>query len=191
MSWIVEHAEDADIDQPFFISEPSPLPAVAAAAAASSGSAAPSAAASSDALLFSSFPSSTPFKLVLLVRADLKMRTGKIAAQVAHAAVGTVMELQAESARERASGVSGASSSNGPVALRRWLSQGQAKVVLSIKDESEMHAIEAAARAQGIPTYIVADAGRTQVAAGSETVLAVGPAPVVVVDRVCGHLKLL
>lgn len=35
------------------------------------------------------------------------------------------------------------------------------------------------------------DAGRTQIAAGSLTVLAIGPAPVKEVDAVTGHLKLL
>jgi hypothetical protein len=36
--------------------------------------------------------------------------------------------------------------------------------------------------------YII---GRTQIAAGSKTVLAIGPAPVGAVDKITGHLKLL
>eukprot|EP00983_Pelagomonas_calceolata_P123406 1161001-Pelagomonas_calceolata.AAC.4 len=47
------------------------------------------------------------------------------------------------------------------------------------------------ATAAGLPAYIVCDAGRTQIAAGSQTVLAVGPAPKSAVDAVTGHLKLL
>lgn len=47
------------------------------------------------------------------------------------------------------------------------------------------------ASASGLPSYIVCDAGRTQIAAGSQTVLAVGPAPKSAVDAVTGHLKLL
>ena len=47
------------------------------------------------------------------------------------------------------------------------------------------------ALAAGLPAYIVCDAGRTQIAAGSQTVLAVGPAPKSVVDAITGHLKLL
>lgn len=35
------------------------------------------------------------------------------------------------------------------------------------------------------------DAGRTQIAAGSRTVLAIGPAPVRELDSITGHLKLL
>jgi peptidyl-tRNA hydrolase len=37
---------------------------------------------------------------------------------------------------------------------------------------------------------LVLDAGRTQVAAGSKTVLAVGPAPKTKIDTITGNLKL-
>jgi PTH2 family peptidyl-tRNA hydrolase len=43
----------------------------------------------------------------------------------------------------------------------------------------------------GIPLYLVEDAGRTQIAAGSRTVLGLGPAPVRVFDGVTSHLKLM
>ena len=48
-----------------------------------------------------------------------------------------------------------------------------------------------AAEAQRLPCYLVADAGRTQVAAGSHTVLAIGPAPESVIDGITGNLRLL
>jgi peptidyl-tRNA hydrolase, PTH2 family len=38
---------------------------------------------------------------------------------------------------------------------------------------------------------VIADAGRTQIASGSLTVLGIGPAPKGVVDGVTGQLKLL
>jgi peptidyl-tRNA hydrolase len=38
-----------------------------------------------------------------------------------------------------------------------------------------MNRIKETAEHRGIPTFVVADAGRTQVQAGSKTVLAVGP----------------
>lgn len=47
------------------------------------------------------------------------------------------------------------------------------------------------ALARGLPAYIVHDAGRTQIAAGSQTVLAIGPGPKSVVDQVTGRLSLL
>jgi PTH2 family peptidyl-tRNA hydrolase len=149
---------------------------------------------------FSSLARGTPYKLVLVVRTDLGMRGGKIAAQVAHAAVGTVLDLQeaASAAGRRRSPTGDEASSpaairaaNSVAALQRWLAQGQAKVVLQIGSQAAMHTLERRAREAGLPTHIVSDAGRTQVAAGSETVLAVGPAPIQLVDAITGHLKLL
>jgi PTH2 family peptidyl-tRNA hydrolase len=51
--------------------------------------------------------------------------------------------------------------------------------------------LAAKAQAAGLMTYTVADAGRTQIAAGSHTVLAIGPAPKSEIDVVTGHLSLM
>ncbi|TVU20550.1 hypothetical protein EJB05_36764 [Eragrostis curvula] len=59
--------------------------------------------------------------------------------------------------------------------LRQWEQFGQAKIVLTCKNQQEMNRIKETAEHRGIPTFVVADAGRTQVVAGSKTVLAVGP----------------
>jgi PTH2 family peptidyl-tRNA hydrolase len=200
MNWVFEHADDVGIDEPFTLPAPVAAPAVAVAA---SPAAASIAVASADGpVRYDSFPFNTPFKLVFVVRTDLHMRSGKIAAQVAHAAVGTLMDLQ-ESAQLAASSTAssnslGASASlssihrlNSVRALNSWLSQGQAKVVVQIGSADEMHALERRAHSRGIATHIVMDAGRTQIAAGSETVCAVGPGPVELINEITGHLKLL
>lgn len=49
----------------------------------------------------------------------------------------------------------------------------------------------AQARSLGLVAEVIADAGRTQIASGSHTVLGVGPGPRSVVDGVTGGLKLL
>ncbi len=46
------------------------------------------------------------------------------------------------------------------------------------------------AREAGIIAEIIRDAGRTQIARGTTTVAAVGPAPVNMIDLLTGHLKL-
>jgi peptidyl-tRNA hydrolase, PTH2 family len=51
--------------------------------------------------------------------------------------------------------------------------------------------LERRAREKGLVTYIVEDAGRTQIAAGSKTVLAIGPAPKHMFDGITDDLKLL
>ena len=54
-----------------------------------------------------------------------------------------------------------------------------------------MIALEKDAKKKGLITSTVFDAGRTQIAAGSRTVLAIGPDPIGEIDAVTGGLKLL
>nr|CAD1824146.1 unnamed protein product [Ananas comosus var. bracteatus] len=103
------------------------------------------------------------------------MGVGKIASQCAHAATGLYAELL---------------QSNRSL-LRQWEQFGQAKIVLSCKNQQEMNKLKEAADRCGLPTHIVADAGRTQVQAGSRTVLAIGPGRKADIDSVTGKLRLL
>ncbi|XP_073305482.1 uncharacterized protein [Primulina huaijiensis] len=114
-------------------------------------------------------------KMVLVVRQDLKMGAGKIASQCAHAATGMYSELM-ESHRSL---------------LRQWELCGQAKIVVTCKNQQEMNKLRDAAESICLPTFIVADAGRTQVSAGSNTVLAIGPGSKSAVDSITGKLRLL
>lgn len=114
------------------------------------------------------------FKMVLVVRNDLKMGKGKIAAQCSHATLGLYKKIL-----HRA-----------PKALSRWEMCGQVKVVVKIESEDDILVLQERAKSLNIPTHIVIDAGRTQIAPNSRTVMAVfGPAELV--DDVTGGLKLL
>lgn len=77
-----------------------------------------------------------------------------------------------------------------PAILEQWEEGGQAKVVLKVETERELLELATMARNLGLITSLVCDAGRTQIAPGSKTVLGIGPGPVKTVDRVSGHLKL-
>ncbi|KAG7340390.1 peptidyl-tRNA hydrolase [Nitzschia inconspicua] len=116
-----------------------------------------------------------PYKMVLIVNTSLNMGKGKIAAQCGHASVG---------AYKRAS-------QRCPNAVKWWERTGCAKIAVKCPTEEELANIYAAARAKDIPLYLVEDAGRTQIAAGSRTVLGLGPAPVHVFEGVTSHLKLM
>mmetsp|Transcript_13463 Transcript_13463/g.37808 ORF Transcript_13463/g.37808 Transcript_13463/m.37808 type:complete len:114 (-) Transcript_13463:76-417(-) len=113
--------------------------------------------------------------MVLCVRMDLKMSKGKIAAQCCHACLGVWKKLW----RRR-----------DPV-LRVWEECGQPKVTLQVPNEEAMLELYQRAKETGVPTYIVVDAGRTQVAPNSRTVMAVGPWNEKDVNSVTGKLKLL
>ena len=56
--------------------------------------------------------------------------------------------------------------------------------------EDALLTIAAQAREAGIVFDVVRDAGRTQIPTGTMTVLGVGPAPVDIVHKITGHLKL-
>ncbi len=112
-------------------------------------------------------------KLVLLVRTDLDMGRGKIAAQAAHAAVMAV--LATRGSRDCAA----------------WLGEGQPKVVLRVSGEEELSRLAAAGRAAGLPVELVRDAGRTQQAPGTPTCCAIGPAESSRIDALTGSLSLL
>jgi len=62
---------------------------------------------------------------------------------------------------------------------------------VQVKSEEELEILQAQAVSLGVCAKIIHDAGRTQIASGSATVLGVGPAPKSVINQVTGHLKLL
>ncbi|EKD12774.1 uncharacterized protein L3040_006927 [Drepanopeziza brunnea f. sp. 'multigermtubi'] len=121
--------------------------------------------------------SSEECKLVLVVRTDLGMTKGKIAAQCGHATLACYKHFLKHDPKSKT--------------LRRWEKQGQAKIALQAKDEDELDMLQATAISLGLVAEVIADAGRTQIASGSHTVLGIGPAPKSVVDQITGHLKLL
>ncbi|KAG0572675.1 hypothetical protein KC19_VG116100 [Ceratodon purpureus] len=114
-------------------------------------------------------------KMVFVVRQDLKMGSGKIASQCAHAATGIYNDLLNRNRN----------------LLKRWEDGGQPKIVVTCKNQKEMNELRGRADGTGLPTYTVADAGRTQVAVGSKTVLVIGPGSKASVDSVTRHLRLL
>lgn len=116
-----------------------------------------------------------PYKMILVVNTSLKMGKGKIAAQCCHAAVGCF---------QRGSKVC-------PGGVKAWERTGCAKVAVKCPTEEEMDDLYAKALSMGIPCYFVEDAGRTQIAAGSRTVLGLGPAPVSLFEGITSHLKLM
>lgn len=115
-------------------------------------------------------------KMVFLVRTDLEMTKGKVAAQCAHAAIAAYI-----------------SSGKNYKTLRwrnDWMKYGCAKITLKCPNENLMLEYSRKAKKIGLTTESIIDAGRTQIAPGSRTVLAIGPGPVELVDTVTKSLKL-
>lgn len=117
------------------------------------------------------------YKMVFIVNSSLEMGVGKIAAQVAHAALGMHQLLLQDEPKFGDS-------------LIRWFEYGETKIVL--KGDSTQHLIELEKKAMtfGLPVFMVHDAGKTQVEAGSSTVLCIF-GQLDLVDKVSGTLRLL
>lgn len=103
-------------------------------------------------------PEPYDYKQMLVVRKDLNMRKGKIAAQAAHASLAAYLE-----------------NPNDPRMLE-WLKGPFAKICVSVDSEEEIDEIERKAQEAGIITRMIIDQGRTEFnGVPTKTVLAVGP----------------
>ena len=119
--------------------------------------------------------SSFKYKQVIVVRTDLKMSTGKTAAQAGHAAVSASEKARREK----------------PNWWRSWMDEGQCKIVVKVEGEEELRKLKEEAEKLGIPAVLIQDRGLTEVAPGTTTCLGLGPAPSDLVDRITGKLPLL
>ncbi len=111
-------------------------------------------------------------KQVILVRTDLKMPKGKMAAQCAHASSSALLKSHKDD-------------------IKKWQKQGMKKVVLRVRDEKELLELKNKAEDLGLVTAIVQDAGRTVLKPGTITCLGIGPDKEEKVDKVSGKLKMI
>jgi PTH2 family peptidyl-tRNA hydrolase len=115
------------------------------------------------------------YKQVIVLRTDLKMSKGKMAAQAGHAAVSA-----SEYARK-----------NRPEWWSPWMRDGQCKIAVKVASEEELLELERKARNEGLPVVLIVDRGLTEIPPDTTTCLGIGPAPADKVDVVTGNLPLL
>jgi PTH2 family peptidyl-tRNA hydrolase len=115
------------------------------------------------------------YKMVVVTRSDLKLSVGKLAAQVAHAAVACVLSTR----------------KNNPKWFTKWQSEGAKKAVVKVDGADDFFPLKEKAQRLGISAVIIEDAGQTEIPYGTKTVLGIGPAPSNIIDQVTGDLSLL
>jgi PTH2 family peptidyl-tRNA hydrolase len=94
----------------------------------------------------------------IVANKGLGMSPGKLAAQVAHASVNAVFSL---------TGVESAD-------WHAWQRSGHTKIVLEARDTEHLLLVERYLKDRGIPTVLIIDEGRTEIAPHSPTALATG-----------------
>ena len=114
------------------------------------------------------------YKLVVVVRTDLGISKGKMAAQVAHAAVNCALKSKKSD------------SSN----FNKWFSEGQKKVVVKGQNDSTLQDLQRHAREVGLVSSLVTDAGLTEIPPGTITCLGIGPASDSKIDSITGDCAL-
>ena len=114
------------------------------------------------------------YKMVIIVRTDIKLSPGKMAAQVAHAAVNCSFSAK----------------KNHTKWFRKWYDEGQRKVVLKIKSLEELRELQYLAKDEMLPNSLITDAGHTELPPGTVTCLGIGPGPENLIDKVTSDLSL-
>lgn len=110
-------------------------------------------------------------KQVILIRKDLKMSLGKAVAQGCHASLGAALKCSRKS-------------------VEAWIKEGGKKVILKASLQDILEAEKRAGKAK-IPSFLVVDAGLTQLEPGTITALGIGPDEENKIDKITGSMKLL
>ncbi len=115
------------------------------------------------------------YKMVIVTRSDLKLSPGKLAAQVAHAAVNCALSTKKSNAKW----------------FKNWQAEGAKKAVVKVECLEDFFSLKEKAEMLKISTSLIEDAGHTEILAGTKTALGLGPAPTNIIDQVTGELPLL
>lgn len=125
-------------------------------------------------------------KQVIVVRHDLQMRKGKIAAQVAHAAMKFLVDNDESPHPDQ---ILVKLSPDEATWIRK---QSFTKIVARCDSEDELNDLIMKANLAGIPVYPIIDAGRTEFnGEPTLTCASFGPCEAPALDRITGQLKLL
>ncbi len=119
----------------------------------------------------------SPFthKLVIAIRTDLKMSTGKMIAQACHAAVACNEEAKKTHSKQ----------------WRSWRDEGAKKVALDAWSREELEELASKAEELDVVYTLIQDAGHTEVPPGTVTCIGIGPDQAQKINKITGSLPLL
>ena len=135
-------------------------------------------------------------KMMIVMRRDLKMRKGKIAAQAGHACIDAILAALCKEGRLNdfemtADGMVLKNANNESTPLSDWFCYGCAKVCVYVDSEEALLDIAEKASEKGIIASVITDAGMTEFhGIPTKTCLALEPLPVEIADELTGSLPL-
>ena len=109
-------------------------------------------------------------KQVILIRKDLKMSPGKIAAQAAHASVQATLSANKK-------------------LVSNWKKTGMKKIALKVNSLEELNKYYEKALQSDIVCSKISDAGHTEIKPGTTTCVAIGPGPEKKIDDITSELS--
>jgi len=112
------------------------------------------------------------YKQVIIVRKDISMSIGKLAVQVAHAAIGSYKLCDKK-------------------IIEKWEKNGAKKIVVEVDNIEELLKLEEKAKKMNVPNFLVIDAGLTEFSEPTITCLGLGPEEETKINKITGNLKLL
>ena len=135
-------------------------------------------------------------KMMIVMRRDLKMRKGKIAAQAGHACIDAILmalnkERRVNDFEITDDGIILKDSDKSTTPLSDWFKYGCAKICVYVDSEEELMNIADKAKEKGIIAAVITDAGMTEFhGVPTKTCLALEPLPAEVADELTGNLPL-
>jgi len=135
-------------------------------------------------------------KMMIVMRRDLKMRKGKIAAQAGHACIDAVLMALSKEGRfsdfeMRDEGIVLKNSEKPSTPLSDWFAYGCAKVCVYVDSEEALLDIAEKAKNEGVIASVITDAGMTEFhGVPTKTCLALEPLPAEIADQLTGDLPL-
>ena len=135
-------------------------------------------------------------KMMIVMRRDLKMRKGKIAAQAGHACVDVIlMALKKEGRLDNITvtedGAELLADDKEATPLSEWFEYGCAKICVYVDSEEELMEIAEKAKEKGVLVSVIIDAGMTEFhGVPTKMCLALEPLPAETADGITGNLPL-
>jgi PTH2 family peptidyl-tRNA hydrolase len=115
------------------------------------------------------------YKMVLIIRTDLKMSKGKMIVQACHAAVES-SEVAKRENRE---------------IWKKWRNGSSKKVALRVESLEELLELYNNTLQLKVSCALIKDAGLTELPPGTTTALGIGPDKSEIIDKITGQLQLI